>query len=146
MLTSAYYQTCTLWRFLAAAAGPFLFPLPPPPSRTLLPHLCSLMVMQGQTALHWAARRGYASVVAELLRHGANVHALEYEVSTSPSDAPPPPSPRRVHPDCLCTPVQFITLPPLPPTLLSIFTKALQNSPITPSPPHLTPPSSQNTA
>ena len=40
--------------------------------------------MQGQTALHWAARRGYATVVAELLQHGADVHAIDCEVSHFP--------------------------------------------------------------
>lgn len=42
--------------------------------------------MQGQTALHWAARRGYATVVAELLCHGADVHALDSQVSHSPTN------------------------------------------------------------
>ncbi len=33
--------------------------------------------MQGQSALHWAARRGYASVVRELLAHSADVNAVD---------------------------------------------------------------------
>ena len=67
--------------------------------------------MQGQTALHWAARRGYASVVAELLSHGANVHYLYYLVIPPPPQPPPPPPPRppSIFLDCCCTPVQFIT-------------------------------------
>ena len=53
------------------------------------PFPCSgMVVMQGQTALHWAARRGYATVVKELLSHGADVHALDCEVSYSPKTLP----------------------------------------------------------
>lgn len=36
--------------------------------------------MQGQTALHWAARRGYASVVRELIAQGADVNAADVQV------------------------------------------------------------------
>ena len=37
--------------------------------------------LQGQTALHWAARRGYASVVKELIAAGADVNATDNQVS-----------------------------------------------------------------
>ena len=70
---------------------------------------CNVVVTQGQTALHWAARRGYATVVAELLRHGADVHAVDCEVSPSPTT--PPTNPK--HP-CVApaTPFKpFRTLP-----------------------------------
>ena len=36
--------------------------------------------VQGQTALHWAARRGYASVVRELIARGADVNAADGQV------------------------------------------------------------------
>lgn len=41
------------------------------------PCACAL---QGQTALHWAARRGYASVVRELIAQGADVNAADGQV------------------------------------------------------------------
>ncbi len=37
--------------------------------------------LQGQTPLHWAARRGYASVVKELIAAGADVNATDNQVS-----------------------------------------------------------------
>ena len=37
-------------------------------------------ILQGQTPLHWAARRGYASVVKELVSRGADVNAIDNEV------------------------------------------------------------------
>ena len=45
-------------------------------------------VVQGQTALHWAARRGYASVVKELVSRGADVNAADHEVSPNASFEP----------------------------------------------------------
>ncbi len=36
--------------------------------------------LQGQTPLHWAARRGYASVVKELIAAGADVNGTDNQV------------------------------------------------------------------
>jgi len=42
--------------------------------------LCNC-ALQGQTALHWAARRGYATVVKELIAAGADVNATDNQVN-----------------------------------------------------------------
>ena len=51
------------------------------PDMISLPALSAhVSLSQGQTALHWAAKRGYASVVQLLVTQGADVNAVDNQV------------------------------------------------------------------
>ena len=44
---------------------------------------CAMLLMQDQTPLHFAAQDSGPDVIEALLRHGANLHAVDVDVSHS---------------------------------------------------------------